>query len=183
LCFVDYFGEVSFFRVGLISYSWAREEIECQCFQHIAIFARSIFKDVMALPININDLITGQVVEWERIEFKAGWNPEDVIHTLCAYANDFNNWGGGYIIIGIEEENGRPVLPPKGLQIKEADSIQKQLLNVCHRLQPTYFPIAEPVIFQGQLILILWAPGGQNRPFKAPISLAKPIILEGLATQ
>ena len=29
----------------------------------------------MALPININELITGKTVEWERIEFKKGWNP------------------------------------------------------------------------------------------------------------
>ncbi|NCN65108.1 MAG: hypothetical protein GW904_06285 [Candidatus Altiarchaeum hamiconexum] len=47
----------------------------------------------MALPININDLITGQTVEWERIEFKEGWNPEEVILTICAFANDINNWG------------------------------------------------------------------------------------------
>jgi hypothetical protein len=32
----------------------------------------------MALPINIEDLITGRTVEWERIEFKKGWNPVGV---------------------------------------------------------------------------------------------------------
>ena len=30
----------------------------------------------MALPVNIQDLISGRTVEWERIEFKAGWNPD-----------------------------------------------------------------------------------------------------------
>lgn len=50
----------------------------------------------MPLPINIQDLFTGRVVEWERLEFKEGWNPESVLHTLCAYANDFHIWGGGY---------------------------------------------------------------------------------------
>jgi hypothetical protein len=30
----------------------------------------------MALPINIHELIHGSTVEWERIEFKEGWNPE-----------------------------------------------------------------------------------------------------------
>ena len=29
----------------------------------------------MHLPVNINDLIHGKSVEWERLEFKAGWNP------------------------------------------------------------------------------------------------------------
>lgn len=33
----------------------------------------------MALPVNIQDLINGRTVEWERIEFKAGWNPEDLV--------------------------------------------------------------------------------------------------------
>jgi len=41
----------------------------------------------MKLPININDLLTARTVEWERLEFKRGWNPEAVLHTLCAFAN------------------------------------------------------------------------------------------------
>ena len=66
----------------------------------------------MALPINIEDLIKGNTVEWERIEFKSGWNPETIIHTMCAFANDLHNWGGGYIIIGINE-NGAAKLVVK----------------------------------------------------------------------
>ena len=69
----------------------------------------------MALPINITDLVNGQSIEWERLEFKQGWNPEEIVHTMCAFANDINNWGGGYIIVGIEEKDGRPILPPAGL--------------------------------------------------------------------
>jgi hypothetical protein len=26
----------------------------------------------------------GNTVEWNRIELKKGWNPEDIIHSLCA---------------------------------------------------------------------------------------------------
>jgi predicted HTH transcriptional regulator len=29
-----------------------------------------------------------------RLEFKAGWNPEQIQHSVCAFANDINNWGG-----------------------------------------------------------------------------------------
>lgn len=29
----------------------------------------------MALAINIHELINGKIIEWERLEFKAGWNP------------------------------------------------------------------------------------------------------------
>lgn len=35
----------------------------------------------MALPINIDELLRGKTVEWERLDFKRGWNPEDVIHS------------------------------------------------------------------------------------------------------
>ena len=36
----------------------------------------------MPLPINISELLNGQTVEWDRLEFKAGWNPEDILHTM-----------------------------------------------------------------------------------------------------
>ena len=49
----------------------------------------------MNLPININQLLNGKAVEWERLEFKKGWNPEDILHTICAFANDFHNLDGG----------------------------------------------------------------------------------------
>ena len=48
------------------------------------------------LPINLNDLLRQRTVEGERIEYKTGWNPDAIIRTLCAYANDFENLGGPY---------------------------------------------------------------------------------------
>jgi len=127
----------------------------------------------MALPINITDLIHGSTVEWERMEFKEGWNPEIILHTICAFANDMNNWGGGYLIIGIAEKDGCAVLPPRGLDVVELDNIQKKLHEICHKLQPTYFPVIEPYEIDGKHILVVWVPGGEHRPYKAPKSLAK----------
>ncbi|MCX6644989.1 MAG: putative DNA binding domain-containing protein [bacterium] len=126
----------------------------------------------MPLPVNIAELLRGQVVEWERLEFKEGWDSQPTIHSICAFANDINNWGGGYIIIGVKEENGRSVLPPSGLPVESIDRIQRELLNLCHKLQPTYFPIVVPEVVSGRHILVLWCPGGENRPYKAPESLS-----------
>ena len=126
----------------------------------------------MALPINTNDLITGQTVEWDRIEFKEGWNPEAVLHTICAFANDINNWGGGYIIVGIAEKEGMSELPPRGLEHAQIDKIQKELIQLTHQIDPQYSPVSEPVIFQEKKILIIWVPGGQTRPYKASPSLS-----------
>jgi hypothetical protein len=52
---------------------------------------------ITALPLDIDKLLKGRVIEWDRLEFKRSWNPEDVVHTITAFANDVNNWGGGYI--------------------------------------------------------------------------------------
>ena len=84
----------------------------------------------MPLPININDLVNTRTVESSRIEFKKGWNPESIIHTICAFANDINELGGGYIIIGIEEKEGSPILPPIGLPQNSLDSIQKEFIKL-----------------------------------------------------
>ena len=128
----------------------------------------------MPLPINISELINGTTVEWERIEFKEGWNDLDILQTICAFANDFNNLGGGYIIVGIEEQQGKPILPPKGLTSAQANKIQSELLNLCkQRIKPEYTPIVEPVSFQGKLIIVIWCPGGQERPYEAPDNMVK----------
>ena len=58
----------------------------------------------MALPINVEDLLRQRIVESNRIELKRGWNPDRIYRSICAFANDFDNIGGGYILVGIEEE-------------------------------------------------------------------------------
>lgn len=55
------------------------------------------------LPINLADLLRQRTVDSERIEYKAGWNSESVLYAMCAFANDFHNLGGGYIIVGVVE--------------------------------------------------------------------------------
>jgi len=128
----------------------------------------------MPLPINIRDLIHGRTVEWERLEFKKGWNPLEALHAICAFANDFHNLGGGYIILGIQERYGRPLLPPAGLDADHFDAIQKELLQLgSNSIQPAYHPIVIPYEIEGRDILILWAPGGQTRPYKAKLGLGK----------
>lgn len=127
----------------------------------------------MSLPINISDIVNGQSVEWDRIEFKEGWNPETIMRTITAFANDINNWGGGYIVIGIAEKEGTAALPPKGLQYDQLDKIQKETINICHKIVPYYMPVTQPYVLSGKHIFIIWVPGGDNRPYKAPASLGK----------
>ena len=94
----------------------------------------------MSLPLNIDDLIHQRKVESARIEYKKDWNPEKVLHSVCAFANDIDNWGGGYIILGVEEKNGMPVLPPKGIRKESVDAVNKELLNVCNLIEGRLCP-------------------------------------------
>lgn len=126
----------------------------------------------MGLPVNIDDILHGHSVEWERLEFKSGWNPESIMHTICAFANDFHNLGGGYLFIGIAEDDGRPILPPLGLEVSQIDAIQKHLVELGFKIQPSYHPIVEPCLIEGRSVIILRVPGGQNRPYKAPDALS-----------
>lgn len=124
------------------------------------------------LPFNLDDLLRQRTVEGDRIEYKAGWNPDAIIRTLCAFANDFENLGGGYIVIGQDcDANGQPIFPPVGLQANQLDPIQRELQACCHLIQPAYFPILSVEQFEGRNLIVLWSPGGQNRPYKAPGSV------------
>ena len=128
------------------------------------------------LPINLDDLIYARAVESVRLEFKKTCSEptlEQIIHTVCAFANDFHNLNGGYIIIGIEEQNGLPILPPVGLDPQNIDRIQKKFRGNCKRIEPEYIPIISPEIYQRKQILVIWAPASDIRPHHAPIKLQK----------
>lgn len=121
----------------------------------------------MAMPINIKNLINFRVMESNRVEFISGWNPNPIIHSICAFANDIDNVGGGYIVVGVVENNGTPVISVKGIPHERVDGILKELIGLCHMIEPLYYPVVEPVLFQGKYIIVIWVSGGHGRPYKA----------------
>jgi ATP-dependent DNA helicase RecG len=122
----------------------------------------------MPLPINISELLKSRIIEYDRIEFKEGWNPDAIYRSVCAFANDIENIGGGYIIIGVEEENGMAKRPVKGLQLEQLDAIQKQMIGFNNLIKPVYTPKLSIEEIDGKHILVLWVPGGANRPYEVP---------------
>ena len=125
-------------------------------------------------PINLQDLLRQRTIEGERVEYKTGWNPLRVLHTICAFANDFHNLGGGYVLLGGEENDGLPVLPPKGIGSKRIDAMQNELLRLGQSaIHPPYHPLTGVYEVGGGTIHVLWAPGGETRPYKARVSLAR----------
>lgn len=135
-----------------------------------------------SLPISVQDLLFHRGVESTRVEFKSTWDgnqkdkkspsADQILRSICAFANDLQNLNGGYILIGVEEDpGGRAKLPPKGLSDEQAEKAEKTLRQWCQdRLDPLYLPVFSKEIVDGQLILAIWAAGGQNRPYQVPIS-------------
>ena len=124
------------------------------------------------LPINLDDLLHCRGVESERVEFKASWDDRttgpQVLRTICAFANDYHNLNGGYVVIGVEERDGRAALPPSGLSAEEVEAAQKWIRGNCNRLDPPYPPILSPETVDGRLVLVIWAPASEMRPHRAP---------------
>jgi len=122
----------------------------------------------MSLLVNIEDLLSGKIVEGTRMEFKQGWNPTPILRSICAFANDFENEGSGYIIIGVEEIDGRPVRPVKGFEPNSLEQVEKDLVGYCNQIQPSYFPRISLEEVDGKHVLVIWVPAGSNRPYKVP---------------
>ena len=127
----------------------------------------------MALHINIEDLLSTGTVESERIEYKEGWNPDPIYRSICAFANDFENTGGGYILIGVAENPvtrvaDRPVL---GVSTEVIANIQQDMIGFNNLMRPYYAPKFSVESVDDKLIVVLWVVAGSERPYEVPESI------------
>lgn len=122
----------------------------------------------MELEVGIEDLLGKKRIESDRIEFKSGWNPDDIYRSVCAFANDYNNDGGGYIVVGVEEENGVVKRPVKGIEEDKLDMIQKEMVGYNNLISPPYFPQGIPTKVDGKWVYVIVARAGVQRPYKSP---------------
>lgn len=124
----------------------------------------------MALPINITDLLNKQKIESNRIEFKKGWNPESIYHSICAFANDFDDLGGGYILVGVDsdEATGMAIRPVEGVPVEKIDGILKDMVGYNNKFAPYYLPRTSVEEVDGKQVLAIWCPAGINRPYSIP---------------
>ena len=122
------------------------------------------------IPLKIETLLEGRVVEHDRVEYKTGWNPNEIIHSICAFANDYDNINGGYIVIGVKEKNGMPVFPLEGVPKEKLDFIQQEIFQYCNMIVPRYIPRMEVVNYknEGTYLIYLWCSAGDSGPYQAP---------------
>lgn len=88
--------------------------------------------------------------ESEQIEWKENVaDPDDVAATLCAFANDLANLGGGYVVCGAQEAkdtHGFPVLIRTGLDADRLREVEGKVLALCRdKLSPSIAPLTMEV--------------------------------------
>ena len=123
------------------------------------------------LPINVADLLNGKT-ESARLEFKAGWDQEttgvQVVKTICAFANDFQSLGGGYVVIGVAEAGSAGPKRVTGLSEEDLDDAQRWLRGRCRGdIKPAYAPVLSPEVIDGRNVLVVRVTGSQDGPHQA----------------
>lgn len=123
------------------------------------------------LPINVADLLNGKT-ESARLEFKASWDPEttgvQVVKTICAFANDFQSLGGGYVVIGVSEPDSTGAERVTGLSEQDVDAAQRWLRGRCQGdIKPAYAPVLSPEVVDGRNLLVVRVPASQDAPHQA----------------
>ena len=123
------------------------------------------------LPINVADLLNGRT-ESARLEFKASWDPEttryQVVRTVCAFANDFQSLGGGYVVIGVADPKSAGKERITGLSEQDIDAAQKWLRGHCiGDIKPGYTPVFSPEVIEGRNVLVVRATASQDGPHQA----------------
>ena len=121
------------------------------------------------ISLKLETLLEGKVVEANRVEYKEGWNPQEVVQALCAFANDYENVNGGYLVVGIKAEDGIPTLPPVGIPKNRVDDIQKELFEYCNKIEPRYIPNFEIVNYPDKdtYLLYMKCSAGDAGPYRA----------------
>ena len=99
----------------------------------------------MSARIDLKDLATR---ESEQVEWKENVaDVDDVVATLCAFANDYANLGGGHVVCGARESkdpNGFPILELQGLSAARLKEVEGKVLSRCReRVSPPIVPLVE----------------------------------------
>lgn len=88
--------------------------------------------------------------ESEQVEWKEGVaDVDDVVRTIVAFANDWSNLGGGYVVCGAQEvkdEGGFQRVNLVGLTAERLKEIEGRVLEKCRsRVDPSLVPLVDEV--------------------------------------
>jgi ATP-dependent DNA helicase RecG len=98
--------------------------------------------------MNEIDLKMLSIRENEQVEWKENVaDTDDVVETLSAFANDWANLGGGYVVCGAKEEkdeHGFPRVKIVGLSANRIKEVEGRVLGACRdRVSPSIAPLVQ----------------------------------------
>lgn len=116
----------------------------------------------MSARVDLKELATR---ESEQVEWKKNVaDISNVLRTVAAFSNDFQNLGGGYIVCGAEEskdEHGFQKVTYPGLTADRFKELEGKVMSDCReKIDPAVTPIVEelPGEIAGQRVLIFIVP-------------------------
>lgn len=112
--------------------------------------------------MNIDNLVNHITIEENRIEYVETLDLDHILHSICAFANDIDNAGGGYIVIDVKED--------RGILESSVEETLRMLRECCELIEPHYRPVIEPYLYEGVYLIVIYAFSGQARPYKAPMN-------------
>ena len=88
--------------------------------------------------------------------------------TICAFANDFDDLGGGYIIVGVdtEDKTGMAIRPVEGI-----DNILQEMVVYNNKMASYYLPRTSVEEVDGKQLIVIWCPAGSCRPYSVPVNV------------
>ena len=88
--------------------------------------------------------------------------------TICAFANDFDDLGGGYIIVGVdtEDKTGMAIRPVEGI-----DNILQEMMVYNNKMASYYLPRTSVEEVDGKQLIVIWCPAGSCRPYSVPVNV------------
>lgn len=128
--------------------------------------------------------------ESEQTEWKENVSDvDDVVATLCAFANDLPNLGGGYVVCGAREgrdAHGFPEVHPIGLTAARLKEVENQVLARCRdRVSPPLAPLVEELEAGGperRILVFLQPATGSAHTFRRGHDGAKHFVRVGRST-
>lgn len=106
----------------------------------------------MIVPIPYKTLLRLSKEESGLGCFMDKMDPEKLLHTICAFANDIENKNGGWILVQTEKE--------------EAEKTKELIEKICRQIQPEYHPYLYTMNHDGKYAVCILASAGFDRPYR-----------------
>lgn len=107
-------------------------------------------------------------VQWKAISLNIRKVGIQIQYIAASVPNDFEDTGGGYIVVGVKEVHGHAVRPVLGVNPDSIEQIERDMVGYNNLIRPYYQPRLFIEEVDGKTILVIKVTAGERRPYKVP---------------